>query len=534
MEHILRAGPDGAIYQPDLFRVINPGDTIFIDADTPISYFYGGPIKGTPDNPVYVRNYKKVIPMTAGFDMGSWQSVRVLGDGDSNAKYGFEIVGQAKPGEWRGGAGCSIKGFAKDLEVARLHIKNQGFGIWLKNEPECVPAGTKPEDNINLHTIADVYIHEVFIEDTQVEGIYGGSTNFLKGPSNVRPIDCGNGVQPIPPPRLKNIRINDNIFDYTGRAAVQLSFASEGRSEVKRNRITRSGTEGADTQGNGINIGALTKVDVWDNYIRHCLTSGICSFGQDTDIRNNDIDDIGHISDDQPVLAWAWGIWIDTRETQPFTKSRIYVVGNKIGKRGAGGPQDNGWSDITIADQFGVNGSGWEAGNVVKDNVSTVTGKEAVVFVAKGIDVNGVVKDPVVLPPPPPVADTRKWVEIGHENATFTLQKPGIVRYGAGNYWSKDFPLPAGTYTASNDFFGGDPVVGVIKAVELLDDGTAVPPPVDPSPVPVPPVPVEPTVLFKQWVYMDKTVSTAVKQNTKKELHSQVAYMSDKTVRKLK
>lgn len=63
-----------------------------------------------------------------------------------------------------------------------------------------------------------------------------------------------------------------------------------------------------------------------------------------------------------------------------------------------------------------------------------------------------------------------KWANtefICKEFGRFTLSEKSLVRYGSGNSWLYK-ELQAGTYTAKNDFFGGDPISGVEKSVELV------------------------------------------------------------------
>lgn len=54
-----------------------------------------------------------------------------------------------------------------------------------------------------------------------------------------------------------------------------------------------------------------------------------------------------------------------------------------------------------------------------------------------------------------------------NENGSFTLQDKSTVRYGFGDKWVYK-TLEAGTYTASNTFFGGDPYSGKQKQCDLI------------------------------------------------------------------
>lgn len=56
-----------------------------------------------------------------------------------------------------------------------------------------------------------------------------------------------------------------------------------------------------------------------------------------------------------------------------------------------------------------------------------------------------------------------------NESSSFTLSAKSIVRYGRNDKWIYK-TLEAGTYTASNSFFGGDPYNGLGKYCELVSD----------------------------------------------------------------
>ena len=56
-----------------------------------------------------------------------------------------------------------------------------------------------------------------------------------------------------------------------------------------------------------------------------------------------------------------------------------------------------------------------------------------------------------------------------NENSSFTLSAKSIVRYGRNDRWFYK-TLEAGTYTANNSLFGGDPCHGLNKLCELISD----------------------------------------------------------------
>jgi len=392
MEHLVQRAPDGGIYT-DLGDVSKPGDVIVLEGgQEPFLYIWLGRLKGEQGNPIKIVNRNGLVRSKGGFNLTDSQEVLIAGDGDSAIAQGF-LFDSGKPStEWEAGAAVSVAGTAKGIEAYRVAANNTGYGVWCKNEPSC-------DDALNKFVIERVNIHDCLFTNIRIEGMYFGSTNFLKGATNVRPIDCGGVVNPIPPPWLKDIKISNNRFNGTGRAAIQLSYAAQGLSEVSGNDIQNVGREYNDTQGNGINIGSFTCAIVKGNKVRNTLCAGICTFGADTTIEDNDIDLSGVLDD--KVTPWAWSIWVDTRETQPFTQARLSLLRNKVGQNGSEAP------DILIADQWGLknNIDGWMGeGNIIDGNVSTVTGQAA----SMAIDKTFTYTSGQVIQPPSPVKELFK------------------------------------------------------------------------------------------------------------------------------
>jgi hypothetical protein len=90
----------------------------------------------------------------------------------------------------------------------------------------------------------------------------------------------------------------------------------------------------------------------------------------------------------------------------------------------------------------------------------------------------GVVKhceafEPGATPPAPPPGS---WSYLADEWQPFRLDTARRVRYGAATTWIER-DLPAGQGMCTNDFFGVDPLFGVVKRCEVLEEGGAPPPP---------------------------------------------------------
>jgi hypothetical protein len=72
------------------------------------------------------------------------------------------------------------------------------------------------------------------------------------------------------------------------------------------------------------------------------------------------------------------------------------------------------------------------------------------------------------------------WTFVAEEWQPFTLASRATVRYGANDRWVER-TLPAGRASCTNDFFGGDPLFGVVKSCEVLEDGVGPTAPASPG-----------------------------------------------------
>lgn len=125
----------------------------------------------------------------------------------------------------------------------------------------------------------------------------------------------------------------------------------------------------------------------------------------------------------------------------------------------------NGWTRMTGTENFNTQYSPSSLGNL---NVS-FTGKDDRFWAGyygpqiRDIGVNLLYSVPA---PPPIPTDFPRWLKLTDENGSFTLTKPGVVRYGAeGSYIYQS--LQPGTYDCSNGAWGNDPIGGVYKSCSL-------------------------------------------------------------------
>ena len=78
-----------------------------------------------------------------------------------------------------------------------------------------------------------------------------------------------------------------------------------------------------------------------------------------------------------------------------------------------------------------------------------------------------------------------EWLPAVSEGQSFNAGTGKTVRYGAGEYWIEK--QLNGEVQCTNNFFGRDPIYGIVKACEIQAD--AAPPPLPPPPTPPPPTP---------------------------------------------
>lgn len=487
----------GAIHSGHL-AAAQPGDTILIDAAavSPVSYIYLGVANNPNGAPIVVKNINGQVQLTAGFSWSNSKGILVDGTGDPAHEYGFRVNSNKPLDQYVQGSGINVDGYAKNVEIKNVWIDNIGCGLWCKNEPSCDAA-------LNAHVIENVNIHHSKFTNIRIEGTYIGSTNVVKNGANVRSLSCNGVAQTIYPPQVGNIKINDNIFDSSGRAAIQMSQASVGLSEIKRNIVRNVGREYSDAQGNGINIGGDSKVIIEGNDISDTYVAGICSFGAFTVIRNNIINNSGRL--DGRYVPWVWGIWCEAKAAEPNEPQEVFIIGNQIGARGMGSgstasTQTDAWWDICVMDSFAPAGTMWKTTNIIRDNTSSVTGLAAKLDIEAGIQY-ATVGDPPVGPaaPLPNLAPTA----VAGVDKTITLPTDTVQLVGSGadpengplTYaWSKVSGgaatiatpnaattnvtgLAAGTYvfrlraTDASGKFGEDDVSVLVNPAPVVDPG---------------------------------------------------------------
>lgn len=329
----LTKGGDNGIYIKGSSFAYNPGDTLVLKASqNPYSYVSLDYFtKGTDACPVVIINEGGQVLLTnfngdaisGGFGFTGSRHIKITGTG-SSTKYGFKITTPNNRG-----IGVGIYGRSANFEIDHLEVYNKGSGMWIKHEADCADSLQFP--NWVLH---DFVLHDNYIHNCTLEGMYLGSTD----PNGLRAIIC-NGKTIYPKPiRLGNFHIYNNIFDSTGRGAIQLSDADSGENEINNNTITNIGYEYNAYQGNGIILGGYTHAYVHDNTIDNTFSTGLYSLGAGlVRISNNTIDHSGMLGG--RTSNGMASIMIDTRNTTNPSPGQhnpvmltFVVKNNKLGK----------------------------------------------------------------------------------------------------------------------------------------------------------------------------------------------------------
>lgn len=347
---------------------------------------------GTAGCPIVIQNsggQAKVTSSTmSGGDLSqirleSTAYIEVRGDGSKDSK-GILIQPYKSDSIRNGSWALAVLGKSKNVAVNNIYIRNAGIGMSIKDEGQCDSTFNYP-----LWTIDSITVNDNLIVRTFNQGMYIGNTapDNRAGLADNRPVNCS-GVTKYPmPARMGNVRVFNNYVDSTGRAGIQLSSASTGSSAIYNNTIRYSGLTGDEQQGAGINIGAYSKVSVYNNTIFKTLTYGISSFGASgtnftLQINGNNLDSSGfqvhynatgifeysytNRSTVANNLTFPYSIFVCTKPTEnPIDSTRFSIQNNSLGRR------KNSGGGIGLAD---YQNTFHKSGNFICNNLNSFNG----------------------------------------------------------------------------------------------------------------------------------------------------------------
>jgi hypothetical protein len=269
---------------------IPPGTIIYIPAGTRGALLLKN-LTGTVTSPIIVVNkggrviFSTDITASYGFKTQNCRNFKVLGNGDPNIKYGFNVYG--------GNIGMTMDDLSSDFEIANVEVRNSGFaGIMAKTDPSCDEATWRGHFTMNKVSIHDNYVHK-----TGGEGLYIGNSFYAEG----RQLACGT----VMPHDVLNLKVFNNLTDSTGCEGIQVGSATLN-CEVYKNTVKSPGLSPfASGQNNGIQIGEGTGGKCYANLVKNAPGDGIIVLGLGDNLVYANI----------IINAGAYGIFADSRYT---------------------------------------------------------------------------------------------------------------------------------------------------------------------------------------------------------------------------
>ncbi len=238
-----------------------PGDTICLLKGTRtmllLSYLHG-----SRNNPIVILNSGGVVSVlncvNYGIKFDSCSYVKLSGNGDPASVYGIKINNTV-------GAGLSVDGLSTDVELEYLEIGKTGLvGIFAKTEPDCQFKSTREK-----FVLRNLKIHDCFIFDTGMEGMYIGSSKYAG-----QTITCNGKDTIVLPHLLKGVEVYGNFVSGTGWDAIQVSSA-DSACAVHDNIILHDSQLEVIYQMSGILLGGGTQASCYNNDIRDGKGDGI-------------------------------------------------------------------------------------------------------------------------------------------------------------------------------------------------------------------------------------------------------------------
>ncbi|SEO74446.1 Right handed beta helix region [Mucilaginibacter gossypiicola] len=266
-------------------------------------------LKGTAAAPIIIVNQGGRVSFTTettasyAFKTQNCQYFKVLGNGVSTIKYGFDVNG--------GNIGMTMDDLSTDFEIAAVEVRNSGFaGIMAKTDPTCDAATQR-----GRFVMKNVLIHDNYVHKTGGEGLYIGNSFYEDGVST----SCGT----VLPHDVVNAKIYKNLVDSTGSEGIQVGSATSG-CEIYNNVVKNPGRSPFSAyQDNGIQIGEGTGGKCYNNLVKNAPGDGIIVLGLgDNLVFNNYI-----------INSKSYGIFADSRYTpgKNFQFINNTIIGSVLG-----------------------------------------------------------------------------------------------------------------------------------------------------------------------------------------------------------
>ena len=241
---------------------IHAGDTVFLEAGNRNEVRFLN-LTGSEVKPVIVINHsgKVVINSEKRYGISFENSVhfRITGTG-SDDRYGIEIASSRSQG-------LSIGEFSSNCEADHLEIHDVGFaGIMAKTDPDC------SRKDLRYFVMKNLSFHDNLIYETGGEGFYIGFSWFP-----IRPFRCDDDSI-LYAHEIHGIRIYNNDLRNTHWESIQVGSSTRD-VKIYCNSVRNYGSDNELWQNNGVQIGAGTTGDFFNNYINSGTGDAISFFG---------------------------------------------------------------------------------------------------------------------------------------------------------------------------------------------------------------------------------------------------------------
>jgi hypothetical protein len=298
------------------FSNVLPGDTLQLEPGQR-DFILIRNFNGEEGRPVIFRNGKGSVTINTnhyyGISISNSSHIRLTGTGDSLNYYGIRIE------RVQNGAGIGAGPMVSDVELDHVYIANTATaGIYAKTEPDCSFESTRGN-----FTQYDTRIHDNYIEKSDDEAIYTGSSKYLGVTLN-----CNGRDTLVYPSLLDGVRIYNNIIRYTGWDGIQVSSAYRD-CRVYGNIILYDSQDEYNGQMAGILLGGGSKCDCYNNFISQGVGDGIEYHGLGGNkLYNNIIVDAGRLYQPADSSLMRHGIFVS--DISMMTDSSLYLLNNDI------------------------------------------------------------------------------------------------------------------------------------------------------------------------------------------------------------
>lgn len=298
------------------FNQVQPGDTVFFAAGRH-DFILIRNFTGMPGKPILFINYQGVVTINTdhyfGISIQNCRYIHLSGTGYPSEFYGFNISRVAN------GAGIGIGALSTDFEVDHVSATNtMSGGIYAKTDPDCSLNSTRGN-----FTQFNTIIHDNYISDVGVEGMYIGSTKYFG--QNVK---CNDKDTTLLPSLLNGVWIYNNIVKYTGWDGIQVSSAPEN-CYVFGNVVLFDSQLEYPSQMSGIILGGGSSCDCYNNYVSDGKGNGIENHGLGGNrIYNNIIINAGKSYLPHDSSKMHHGIFIS--DVSMLADSTIHILHNNI------------------------------------------------------------------------------------------------------------------------------------------------------------------------------------------------------------